>query len=206
MPWPPEPPWPPWPPVARLAVNVVAEIERPAPAALNTPPPRAVPPAPPLPPFPPVPAWPLVPAMFPAPWPNPPAPPLPPLPPMRLVRRDRALGDAQRPGLVRDPAPLSARRRRRRCRHSRRRHRRRPPSAPLPPRAPIARLFTIATDESDTWPPVLSSPAPSSDRPCWIVTPEMLTLPPRTWKTRSRLLPSMIVCDGLLALDGQLAR
>ena len=58
---------------------------------------------------------------------------------------------------------------------------------------PTARFCTIATDESDTRPPVFRSPPPTFAIPCSMVTPEICTLPPLTWMTRSILLPSMIV-------------
>ena len=68
------------------------------------------------------------------------------------------------------------------------------PTAPSVPFLPAATLFRMVTEESVTWPPVFKIPPPSPAAwPCWIVTLEIDTLPPRTWKTRSRLLPSMMV-------------
>ena len=186
--------------------DVVADKVRLAPAALKTPPPRPAPPAPPMPPSPPTPDWPSFSG----------CPPIRPRPRLRCRRhrrrrrrrvgRDRAAGDAQRPGRIEDPTPLAA-----------------GPAGPMPPvppsrrspsshrsrrwcrKVPIAKLFRIRTEVSFTLPPELRIPPPSpATRPCWIVTLEIDTLPLRISKTRSRLLPSMMVLAAP-ALDGEVA-
>ena len=77
------------------------------------------------------------------------------------------------------------------------------PSGPSSRRAPLlptAMLFATTTEVSVTWPPEFNSPPPSLAWPCWIVTPEICTFPLRTWNTRSRELPSMMVELALLPL------
>jgi hypothetical protein len=86
------------PPIATFDENVVVEIVRVVPTALNIPPPNAEPAEPPEPPAPPVPDCPSVPAMLPVPWP--PAASLAAVAADRLVRCDCALVDAQRPCLI----------------------------------------------------------------------------------------------------------
>ncbi len=159
-----------------------------------------------MPPSPPTPNWPAFPVdVVPfAPTPSPPLPPAPPAPP------SAALDAIVLPETLRDPAALKIA----------------PPSPPVPPappvpvpprpvvefaplaplvpESPIARLLMIRTEESVTLAPELRIPPPSpTTRPCWIVTLEIDTLPPRISKTRSRLLPSMMV---LLALRPLIVR
>ena len=97
----------------------------------------------------------------------------------RLVRRDRGLGEGERPGRVEGPAALAGAA---------------AAGAAKEPAAPAATLFATTTELSVNWPPSLRIPPPSPvTRPCWIVTPVIDTLPPRTSMTRSVRLPSMIV-------------
>ena len=182
--------------MAVLAKNVSAERVRAAPAALKTPPPSPVAPAPPLPPAPPMPDVPT-PLIFP---PKPPLPPLPPFPAnawlvemkhVFSVSEPAALKIAPPsptvPALPAPPAPPV-------CEPA-------APFAPVAPFLPTATLSKSCTDVSVTAPPEFRIPPPSpTARPCSITTFEIATLPPRISKTRSRLLPLMIVWPLVLPL------
>ncbi len=160
-----------------------------APAALKIPPPRPAPPAPPLPPKPPLPGLPATPVAPPEAKIEIPPAPLPPAPPIAWFEVTEVFVRLSDPAALKIPPPRAA-----------------PPGPPLtlPPKmtiavpavptVPTATLLATTTPLSESRPPLLRIPPPSpTTRPCWIVTPVIVTLPPWTAMTRSRLLPSMIV-------------
>ena len=192
------PPTPPLPAKAAdgpaLFAMVVPERVRLAPAASKIPPPRPLPPAPPLPPPPPTAEVPFSPtnvadtegqtanAAVPASTAN------------RVVGRDQTFGYLERSGRIEDSTPLARQTSAAAA----------PPVLPVRPLAPKTWLFWIVTEVSVSLPPEFKIPPPSpTARPCWIVTPEIDTLPERTWMTRSVLLPSMIVLPAPLPLRGR---
>ena len=117
----------------------------------------------------------------------------------RLVGCDQALRDIERAGRVEDPTPLA----------------RRSGGTDAAIGTCTATAGTIGTvdtgganglvvldrDRSEGHAaPGVQDPAPFARRPCWIVTPEIDTLPPKTWMTRSMSLPSMMVLVAPLPL------
>ena len=186
-PRPPAPPAPPFPPAAASVLIDVPVMVRLAPAALKIPPPSPAAPWPPAPPAPPAPSWLL---LF-DPTPAVPLPPLAPLPPTARLEATVQSMSVNDPAALKIPPPSPSVA-----------FPRPPPTGvtdgwatwppptggPTPiPEAPAASLLVIVTHDRVTWPPELSSPPPSPwTRPPWIVKPEIDTLPPRTWITRSR--------------------
>ena len=137
---------------------------------------------------------------------TPPSPPAPPSPPMAWLDAIVLLEMESDPAALKIPPPWPS-----------------VPAEPLPPAPPNwpprplhrAVAFPSRRRHCSGWPPRKASPgrrssrstAPSpAARPCWIVTLEIDTLPPRTWKTRSRLLPSMMVLAELFPLMVRLPR